>query len=82
MREIQPRRDEIAPSVKALLAAFHEDTPEKLELAPSHSHPTLQQSDGSWCKVGEDGWPADCDNLDQDDVVNIQPLSVLDTEET
>ncbi|MFE9322930.1 hypothetical protein ACIHDR_23020 [Nocardia sp. NPDC052278] len=67
MREIQPKKNEIAPSVKALLAAFNEDTPEKLELAPSHSHPTLQRSDGSWCEVDEDGWPAYCEDMDQDD---------------
>lgn len=82
MREIQPKRTEIAPAVKALLAAFHEDTPEKLELAPSHSHPVLQRSDGSWCEVDADGWPVDYNNLDQDDMVNIQPLSVLDTEKS
>ena len=57
MREIQPKRNEIAPSVKALLAAFHDDTLAKLKLAPLQSNPKLQRVDGSWCNVDEDGWP-------------------------
>lgn len=56
----------IAPSVKALLATFHEDTVEKLQQAPSDSRPVLHRADGSRCEVGEDGWPTYSGDADED----------------
>ncbi|WP_157187264.1 hypothetical protein [Nocardia vinacea] len=56
----------IAPSVEALLAVFHEDTFEKLQHAPSDSRPVLHRADGSWCEVGEDGWPISSGDTDKD----------------
>ncbi|WP_433196659.1 hypothetical protein ACQP1G_44890 [Nocardia sp. CA-107356] len=61
MTEMQPRRCEIAPCVRALLAAFHEDTWFKLELAPVEGGPLYQRADGSLWEIGEDGWPIDYD---------------------
>lgn len=55
----------VAPSVKALLATFHADTAEKLQQAPSDSRPVLHRADGSWCEVGEDGWPISSGDTDQ-----------------
>ncbi|WP_406233011.1 hypothetical protein [Nocardia sp. NBC_01009] len=54
---------EIAPSVRALLAAFHEDTARKLELAPVDSQPIVHQSDGTLCDVDDDGWLDSFDDL-------------------
>ncbi|MFE7799979.1 hypothetical protein [Nocardia sp. NPDC057440] len=57
MFEIHSRRAELAPSVAALLALFHEDTPQKLALAPDDSPAILHHADGTLSQVGEDGWP-------------------------
>lgn len=59
----RPPRNEIAPSVRALLVAFHQDTWFKLELAPTNSHPLCQCADGSLYEVGEDGWPIEYDEI-------------------
>ena len=61
MSEIQPQRGDISPSVRALLAAFHEDSWFKLELAPVDSLMLFERADGSLSEVGEDGWLADYD---------------------
>lgn len=53
----RPPRKEIAPSVRALLVAFHRETWFKLELAPTDSRPLCHSADGSLYEVGEDGWP-------------------------
>lgn len=81
MSEIQRQRREIAPSVRALLAVFHEETHFKLDLAPIDSAPIYQRADGSVMPVDEDGWVSDSDaELDKDDAIRIQPTSVRDTE--
>lgn len=73
---------EIAPSVRALLATFQEETRQKLAVAPIDSHPVYQAADGSLCRVGEDGWIFDSDAvLDKADTITIQPTSVRDIEE-
>ncbi|MFI7667462.1 hypothetical protein [Nocardia sp. NPDC049526] len=55
-------RGAIAPSVRALLAAFHEETHFKLDLAPVHSMPIYERAVDGWlCRVGEDGWLLDAD---------------------
>ncbi|WP_330250733.1 hypothetical protein OG874_31635 [Nocardia sp. NBC_00565] len=81
MTEIQPERNEIAPSVRALLAAFHEDTPSKLELAPVDSVALYQRADGSLCEIGADGWLTEYDDLDCGEAITIEPTSVQDIEE-
>lgn len=57
MFEIHSRRAELVPSVAALLALFHEDTPHKLALASDDSPAILHHADGTFYQVGEDGWP-------------------------
>ncbi|WP_330250852.1 hypothetical protein OG874_32280 [Nocardia sp. NBC_00565] len=74
---VSPGPNEIAPTVRALLAAFHTDTASKLELAPLESTPICQRSDGSLCRVDEDGWISDSD-LDKVDAITIMPTSVVD----
>lgn len=61
MSEVQRRQPEIAPSVRALLAEFHEETHFKLDLAPDDSRPVFQRADGSLTLVDEDGWVSDSD---------------------
>ncbi|MFE7796779.1 hypothetical protein [Nocardia sp. NPDC057440] len=82
MFEIVPAcSNAVAPSVRALLAAFHEDTASKLELAPVESTPIYQRADGSLSRVDEDGWISDSDtDLDKVDAITIMPTSVVDTE--
>lgn len=80
MTEIQLRRNDIAPAVMTLLATFHQDTWFKLELAPTDSAPLCQRADGSLYEVGEDGWPMDYDDLDNDDAITINPTRVEVTE--
>ena len=76
---VSPGSNEIAPTVRALLAAFHTDTASKLELAPLESTPICQRSDGSLCRVDEDGWISDSDSdLDKVDAITIMPTSVVD----
>ncbi|WP_433602581.1 dTMP kinase [Nocardia sp. CA-135953] len=58
----QFHRGEIAPSVRALLDAFHEDTHFKLDLAPDDSTPIYERTADGWlCRVDEDGWLSDPD---------------------
>ena len=67
---------DIAPSVRALLAAFHEDTRQKLDLAPVDGGPIFQGADGSMLRVDEDGWICDSDaDLDKADAPTIKPIS-------
>lgn len=66
MSEVQPGQREIAPSVEALLATFHEDTWLKLELAPVHSSPLYQGVDGLLCEVDEYGFLAEYGCKDAD----------------
>lgn len=55
MTEPNPHRSAIDPTVAALLAAFHEDTPLKLERAPVDSHPLYEHADGKLYELNEDG---------------------------
>lgn len=82
MSEVVPSRSkEIAPSVRKLLAQFHEETLQKLALAPDDSAPIFQAADGSLSRV-EDGWISDTDaELDKADAITIQPTDVRDIEE-
>lgn len=80
MSDIQPQRREIAPSVQALLAAFHADTRDKLNLAPADSAPIYHAADGSLYRV-VDGWISDSDaDLDKADAITLEPTSVRDIE--
>ncbi|MEU0500109.1 hypothetical protein [Nocardia sp. NPDC005998] len=66
--------------MRALLAALHEDTRSKLDLAPTDSAPLYQGADGSLSRV-EDGSISDTDaELDKADAITIQPVSVRDIE--
>lgn len=69
--------------MRALLAQFHEETRQKLDLAPTDSAPIYERmSDGSLCRVDEDGWISDSDaELDKAEAITIQPTSVRDIEE-
>ncbi|WP_329408294.1 hypothetical protein OG563_38755 [Nocardia vinacea] len=81
MPELRSTRTDIAQSVQALLAIFHEDTRQKLELAPADSRPMFQGADGLLLPVDEDGWVCDSDaDLDRADAITITPISVVDTE--
>ncbi|MEV6432802.1 hypothetical protein [Nocardia sp. NPDC051463] len=71
---------EIAPHVRALLAVFHEDTADKLAIAPADSRPTIHGSDGTLCAVDEHGWPELHDDLDKLEAIPVRPISVRDTE--
>ncbi|WP_433756382.1 hypothetical protein [Nocardia sp. CA-135398] len=75
-------RSETAPSVRALLAVFHEETRYKLALAPTDSAPIYERrSDGWLSRVDEDGWISDSDaDLDKGDAITVTPTSVYDTE--
>ncbi|MEV2221215.1 hypothetical protein AB0E01_15190 [Nocardia vinacea] len=67
--------------MRALLAAFHKETRQKLDLAPVDSRPIFQGVDGLLMPVGEDGWISDSDaDLDKADAITITPTSVIDTE--
>ncbi|MFI6365880.1 hypothetical protein ACIBG0_24345 [Nocardia sp. NPDC050630] len=77
MNDIETHRDEIAPAVKALLTAFHEDTRRKLELAPTDSVTLCQLADGSLCVVGADGWLIEYDDLDESDVIDLNLTSAV-----
>jgi hypothetical protein len=83
--EIQLERREIAPSVRALLKTFHEDTHRKIALAPTDSPRLYQRADGRLCAVDEYGWLSDYDDLDRVDVRNdsitVEPISVRDIED-
>lgn len=71
---------DIAPSVRALLAAFNADTQNKLDLAPTDSVPLYQGADGALRPV-VDCWISDSDaELDRDEAITIQPTSIRDRE--
>ncbi|WP_329405427.1 hypothetical protein OG563_26560 [Nocardia vinacea] len=81
MTELHSRRTDIAPSVRALLMVFHEDTRKKLDRAPEDGRPIYQGADGSLRPVDEDGWVSDSDSdLDKADAITITPVSVIDIE--
>ncbi|WP_040689544.1 hypothetical protein [Nocardia vinacea] len=81
MPELRSTRTDIAPSVRALLAAFHKETRQKLDRAPVDSRPIFQGADGLLRPVDEDGWISDSDTaFDQADAITITPTSVIDTE--
>ncbi|WP_330250485.1 hypothetical protein OG874_30210 [Nocardia sp. NBC_00565] len=84
MTELErPQRKEIAPSVRRLLADFHSDTLQKIELAPTDSKPIYQSSDGFLMPVDEDGWVSDSDaDLDKADAIPVVPTAVHDVEES
>ncbi|MET8871195.1 hypothetical protein [Nocardia sp. NPDC004604] len=81
MNEVErQRRTEIAPSVAALLKAFHEHTPEKLNLAPVDSVTLCHTADGI-TEVDEDGWCADYENdRSNDDAIDALSASLGDRE--
>ncbi|WP_433621917.1 hypothetical protein [Nocardia sp. CA-120079] len=74
--------NEIAPSVRALLAEFHADTNHKLARAPVDSDAIYQRASDGWLSpVDEDGWISDSDaDLDRADAITVTPISVRDTE--
>ncbi|WP_433733392.1 hypothetical protein ACQP0C_14250 [Nocardia sp. CA-129566] len=75
---VRARPIEIAPSVRALLAAFHEDTHRKLALAPIDSSPIFHAADGRLGRVDDDGWISDLDaDLDSGDGISA-PTGVHD----
>ncbi|MFQ6331029.1 hypothetical protein ACLMAL_33530 [Nocardia sp. CWNU-33] len=77
---VPSRPPEIAPSEQALLAQFHEETQQKLELAPADSTPLFQGVDGSLIRVVDD-WVSDADaELGKADAITIQPTNVRDRE--
>ncbi|WP_063040661.1 hypothetical protein [Nocardia pseudovaccinii] len=79
----RPRKAQLSPPVRKLLAVFHEEAHFKLDLAPVDSAPIYQRADGSVMPVDEDGWVCDSDaELDKDDAITIQPTSVRDREES
>lgn len=81
MSELHSTRTDIAPSVRALLAVFHNDTRQKLDRAPVDSRPMFQGANGLLTPVDEDGWVSDADtDLDKADALTITPISVVDTE--
>ncbi|WP_157124411.1 hypothetical protein [Nocardia pseudovaccinii] len=82
MAEVVPSRpNAIAPSVRKLLAEFHEETLFKLDLAPADSAPVYQGADGSLSLMDEDGWVSDSDaELDKADAIPITPRNVVDHE--
>jgi hypothetical protein len=73
------RMAEIAPSVSALLTVFHEQTLEKLELAPVDSVTLRHHADGI-TEVDEDGWCTDYDDRTEDDAIEVLPVDVADSE--
>ncbi|WP_433194276.1 hypothetical protein ACQP1G_36785 [Nocardia sp. CA-107356] len=82
MTENRPQRNDIAPSVLVLLAAFHEVTRLKLELAPVDSNPVCERADGSLCEIGADGWPTEYDDdLDEAEAITVESNYVHDSEE-
>jgi len=82
MTELPSTRTDIAPSVRRLLAEFHEETRQKLERAPVDGYRMFQGADGVLRPVDEDGWVCDSDaDLDKADALTIIPLSVVDTEQ-
>ncbi|MEV5839529.1 hypothetical protein [Nocardia sp. NPDC052112] len=74
--DLDPSRSrETTPSVRALLAQFHEETLQKLAIAPTDSDPIYQAADGSLSRV-EDSWISDSDaEIDKADAATIQPTS-------
>ncbi|WP_330249303.1 hypothetical protein OG874_23510 [Nocardia sp. NBC_00565] len=81
MSELHSARTDIAPSVRALLAVFHEDTRQKLYCAPVDSRPMFQGADGLMMPVDADGWVSDSDaDLDKADALTITPIGVVDIE--
>ncbi|WP_063040602.1 hypothetical protein [Nocardia pseudovaccinii] len=80
MSEVERQREsEIAPSVLALLAVFHEHTLEKLALAPVDSVLLRHAADGI-TEIDEDGCRAEYDDNDEEDAIEVLPISVIDTE--
>ncbi|MCU1644515.1 MAG: hypothetical protein JWN03_4790 [Nocardia sp.] len=76
MSEIEPTRTDVAPSVKALLAEYHSDTPAKLALAPPDSRPILHDADGRLQRVTCEGWLGNGD----EDMIGIAPARGHDTD--
>ncbi|WP_433715151.1 hypothetical protein ACQP2U_14695 [Nocardia sp. CA-084685] len=76
MNEAAPQPNtEIAPSVAALLEVFHEQTSEKLAIAPVDSVALCHLTTGI-VEVDEDGWCTDYDDLDEQDGIDGLPIGV------
>ncbi|QIS16480.1 hypothetical protein [Nocardia arthritidis] len=71
---------EVAPDVKKLLQEFHADTLHKRAIAPEDSPVLIQREDGSWDRVDEGGFLVSYENLDKADVIEVLPISIVDTE--
>ncbi|WP_433716182.1 hypothetical protein ACQP2U_20755 [Nocardia sp. CA-084685] len=68
--------------MRRLLDDFHQNTQQKLDLAPIDSRPLFQGADGSLMPVDEDGWISDSDaDLGKSDAIPLQPNDVRDIEE-
>ena len=73
----------IDPSVRRLLADFHEDTHQKLDHAPIDSRPIFEGADGSLLLVDEDGWISDSDtDLDKTNAITVEPNDIRDIGES
>jgi hypothetical protein len=80
MNEVEPQPNtEIAPSVAALLDVFHEQTSEKLAIAPVDSVALCHLTTGI-VEVDEDGWCTDYDDLDEQDAIDVLATRAEDRE--
>lgn len=80
--EIVSRRpNEIAPSVRRLLAEFNDDTLTKLRIAPVNTRPKIHMSDGLLYEVDDDGWVCRPGEEDTPPTIDVDPISVSDTPE-
>ncbi|MGW4844899.1 hypothetical protein [Nocardia brasiliensis] len=76
---VRRRSNEIAPSIRQLLADYHDDTVERLWIAPVDSRTKTFLPDGSAAELDEDGWVCDVEVAADGPVVDVDPVSVHDT---
>ncbi|MGX1772082.1 hypothetical protein ACWIGW_08200 [Nocardia brasiliensis] len=76
---VRRRSNEIAPSVRQLLAEYHQDTVERLWIASVDSRTKTFLSDGSAAELDEDGWVCDVEVTADGPVVDVDPVRVHDT---
>ncbi|WP_280442212.1 hypothetical protein [Nocardia brasiliensis] len=79
---VHRRSNEIAPSVRQLLAEYHEDTVERLWVAPVDSRTRTFLPDGSDGELDEDGWVDDPAPEPDGLVVDAEPISIRDMPES